>query len=468
MHLTQKQIQHLFLRTGFGETPDTVLQHRDLTVEQHVNRLFKFSEKGLDITVIENPVKNEKEVTDIKVLRMILRSKRKTEELNLAWIDRMAKTDAQLREKMTFFWHDHFATRVPMAYLAQLQNNTIRKHALGNFGELLHAISKDPAMLLFLNNQQNRKKHPNENFAREVMELFTLGEGNYTENDIKEAAKAFTGWQVNRLGKFEKNVAEHDEGSKTVFGKTGNFDGENIIEMLLEKKQTAKYICTKLYRFLVNHTEDAEFIERMTNEFYNSKYNIEHLLRFVLTSSHFYEERNIGCRISSPTEFLVRLLRTFKLRFRNDRIVLAGQKALGQILFFPPNVAGWNEHTDWIDSSSLLMRLRLPLVLFADVEMDLRPKDDGDNEEPEEEMSPGQKALLRWVKPESDWIEVLTSFQKLDDQKLVDSVIGSFIQCPSNCMDRNLILRSINTHDAEERIRSVVAHVLSTPEFQLI
>jgi uncharacterized protein (DUF1800 family) len=465
MRLTQQQIQHLLLRTGFGETPLKVSQHLELTAEQQVNRLFQLSETPVDLNTIENPVKNENEVTDFKVLRMMLQSKRKTAELNLAWMDRMVNTEAQLREKMTFFWHDHFATRATMAYLMQIQNNTLRQHALGNFGTLLHAISKDPAMLIFLNNQQNRKRHPNENFAREVMELFTLGEGNYTENDIKEAAKAFTGWQVNRLGKFEKNMAEHDESVKTVFGKSGNFDGEDIIEMLLDNRQTAANICGKLYRFLVNHKEDRDFVERMTDVFYSSRYDIGKLLRFVLTSPHFYDIRNIGCRVSTPTELIVRLLRIFKIKFRNDRIILAGQRTLGQVLFFPPNVAGWNEQLDWIDSSSLLFRMRLPLVLFGNAELDLRPNDD-DGEA--DEMTPGEKTLIRWVKPESDWSEVSVVFDKLDDNALIDAVADVFIQCSQNCIDRTLIARTMDRSSESSRIMSTVALVMATPEFQLI
>jgi uncharacterized protein (DUF1800 family) len=174
-------------------------------------------------------------------------------ELNLDWLKMLADEDAALRERMTYFWHGHFATSTPLAWLMQVQNNTLRKHALGNFKTLLHEVAKDPAMIIYLNNQQNKKESPNENFARELLELFTLGrDQGYTEQDIKEAARAFTGWSVNMKGEFEKNPKEHDDGEKSFMGKTGNFDGEDIIDILLENKRVSIFISEKVYTELVN------------------------------------------------------------------------------------------------------------------------------------------------------------------------------------------------------------------------
>jgi uncharacterized protein (DUF1800 family) len=180
--------------------------------------------------------------------------------------------------------------------------HVIRQNALGSFRTLLHGVSKSAAMLKFLNAQQNRKDHPNENFAREVMELFTLGRGNYTENDIKEAARAFTGWSANLQGDFVFRRFQHDNGSKTVLGKTGNFTGEDVLDILLEKKGTAAYITQKIYRFFVNEAVDKEKADWLSARFYQSDYNIGQLMKDIFTSDWFYEAKNIGTRIKSPIE----------------------------------------------------------------------------------------------------------------------------------------------------------------------
>ena len=465
MTLSQKQIQHLYLRTGFGESPKAVQLRSSLSKRQLVEKLFEDSQSIEAITHVPYPIKNAREVKDVKMLRKILSSKKMVEETNVVWLNRMACTEAQFREKMTFFWHGHFATKIPMAYLMQEQNNTIRTHALGSFRQMLHAVSKDPAMLLFLNNQQNRKQRPNENFAREVMELFTLGEGNgYTENDIKEAGRAFTGWRVNRLGKFEMDHETHDGGLKTIFGRTGNFDGSDVIDMLLEKRQTANYISRKLYRFLISHKENAQFIEQMTDVFYESDYSIEELLRYMLMSDEFFAERNIGVRIASPTELLVRYLRLFKLKFKRDRIIIGAQKALGQVLLLPPNVAGWSEQNDWIDSSSLLYRMRLPLVLFGNFEMILEGKQDP--EEPE--LSKAERALLQWRKPEADWSELFKVDMPNEESALIDQLLGMLIQSRTDSIDRSSLMRSIDGSSRENRIMSLATHIMALPEFQLI
>jgi uncharacterized protein (DUF1800 family) len=199
----QQQIQHLYLRAGFGETPAVIKQKMNISIDKLVDELFNNSKQYKQLTYLENPA-DSNEVSNFKILLLLLRSRDQMQELNIDWLNNIYITKAVLREKMTLFWHDHFATSTQLAYLMQVQNNTLRKHALGKFDKLLHAIATDPAMIIYLNNQQNKKDAPNENFAREVMELFTLGEGNlYTEKDIKEAARAFTGWTVNKRGKFE-------------------------------------------------------------------------------------------------------------------------------------------------------------------------------------------------------------------------------------------------------------------------
>ena len=232
-----RHLQHLYKRAGFCAEPLFVRNSVQQSLIWHVQKLFSDSNRYDSLDLIDDPTNGrDKDVGKFKLGVLFVRSRKDLKKLNLAWLDKMAQTKAQLRERMTFFWHNHFATSVQLGYLMQVQNNTFRKHALGKFGDLLHAIAKDPAMLIYLNNQQNRKNHPNENFAREVMELFCLGEGHYTEKDIKEAARAFTGWQVSGSGRYVFNKKQHDFGEKTFFGKTGNITGEDILDMLISHR----------------------------------------------------------------------------------------------------------------------------------------------------------------------------------------------------------------------------------------
>src|SRR4030095_12734086 len=187
--------------------------------------------------------------------------------LNLAWLNEMIHSAAQLREKMSLFWHGHFASRnLNILYQQQLLD-AIRRNALGNFGDMLREVSKSAAMINFLNNNQNKKDHPNENFAREVMELFTMGRGNYTEQDVKEAARAFTGWGANIKGEFVFRKGQHDSGAKTILGKTGNFNGEDVLNIILDKPATAYFISYKVYKYFVNENADMEKVEWLGDRF---------------------------------------------------------------------------------------------------------------------------------------------------------------------------------------------------------
>ena len=263
---------------------------------------------------------------------------------------------------MAFFWHGHFATRTNNATFNLQLLNIIREKALGNFGDLLIAVSQSPAMLQFLNNQQNKKDHPDENFAREVMELFTLGRGNYSEKDVQEAARAFTGWSFLPDGTFFERPKLYDFGSKTFLGKTGNFNGNEVLKIILAQKTTAKFITTKIYRFFVNEKLNTEIIEDLSNQFYASNYNIKELLQNIFSSDWFFREENIGTKIKSPIELMAAMRRIFPMEIQNPENLIAYQKLLGQMLLYPPNVAGWPSGKSWIDSSTLMLRLQMPQI----------------------------------------------------------------------------------------------------------
>jgi len=463
---TQKKIQHLFLRAGFGETPDKVQAMQGTSIPDLTSQLFTSSEQYKDLLYLPFPLNEKQErkgASPFLILKMILKSKQDMEELNGQWIFKMVHTRAVLREKLTFFWHNHFATSVPFAYLMQVQNNTLRKLALGNFGELLLAMAKDPAMLLYLNNQQNRKDHPNENFAREVMELFTLGIGNYTEKDVREAARAFTGWTVNARGEYEFQSEHHDEGTKEFLGRKGNFNGEDILHILLEEKQTARFLVTKIYKEYVNPVVREERIEKLAADYFHSGYNTEALLRTILQSEWFYDEENIGVRIISPVELVVRYKKLVDMQFKKEKTLLDLQKALGQVLFFPPNVAGWKGDTHWIDSTSLLLRLSLPQYLVQGLALELqsRPAFEAPPKENKDTDSSPVPAL-------SDWKPLADFFKNETAGHLPESLMDHFIQCNPQFMNKeSFSVQGLNA-SSEKSVILALANIMSLPEFQLI
>ena len=257
----QLKNQHLLWRAAFGPMAENAGQLENTTPKKLFDLLVKTSDKVPEtFNVVENAfeglgvgmqdLSKMKDLSREQKAMIRKRSREDIKSLNLRWLDEMINSEAQLREKISFFWHGHFACRVINIYFQQQLIDIVRKNALGNFGDMLRAVSKSPGMLSFLNNQQNKKQKPNENFAREVMELFTMGRGNYSEKDVKEAARAFTGWGFNLQGEFVFRANQHDDGQKSFLGKTGNFNGDDVINILLEQKQTARFITKKIYRFL--------------------------------------------------------------------------------------------------------------------------------------------------------------------------------------------------------------------------
>lgn len=461
----QQKIQHLFLRAAFGETPEKISALTAKSLPVIVDELFASSAQYKEINYLPYPIDENRETKGpggLQLVAMFIKSFGEMEDLNAEWIFKMTHTKAVLREKMTFFWHNHFATSVPWGYPMQVQNNLLRKHALGKFGEMLHAIAKDPAMIMYLNNQQNKKDHPNENFAREVMELFTLGEGHYTEKDIKEAARAFTGWSHNKLWEYEFNEKVHDNGEKEFMGKKGNFNGNDIIDQLLENKQTARYLCTKIYREFVNPIVNTNRVEILTETFFSSGYDISILMRQLFTSEWFYEEENIGTKICSPVELIVRYKKTVGLEFKKQKTLIDLQKALGQVLFFPPNVAGWKGGNSWIDSTSLLLRLNIPayIVKGAGINLKVKPAFEEKAEEVIVEEDGG--------KIKSDWSALVNTFKDVPDEKLDDVLIEHFIQAGKARINRELIKSNINRKSREHLVISLAGNIMSLPEFQLI
>jgi uncharacterized protein (DUF1800 family) len=386
--------------------------------------------------------------------------------MSTAWMDKMAASPGQLREKVALFWHGHFAcrTRRPDDSLALL--NTIREKALGKFPDLLLAVSREPAMLQFLNNQQNRKEHPNENFAREVMELFTLGRGNYTETDVKEAARAFTGWAYDGQSRFVFRERQHDAGPKTLLGQTGNWGGEDALRIILQQPAAATFIVTKMYRFFVNDMPDPAHIAPLALAFRKSGYDVSDLLERMFSADWFYAPANTGSLIKSPVALVAGLRRTLNLKVDNDKQLLGYQKALGQTLFMPPNVAGWAGGRAWIDSSSLLLRLQLPSILFKNAEFAVRLKDDENDITPQ---TTGKEQLIQHTETTHLPLAPIQQLLGPAPPEQQPQLLASFLlQAPLRSENLALVQQAAaKATTPEERLRTTLVSLLSLPEYQL-
>jgi uncharacterized protein (DUF1800 family) len=301
-----------------------------------------------------------------------------TQRLGLWWANRMLTTSRPLEEKLTLFWHGHFATgqNKTRDYRMMLrQNMMLRAQAAGDLRGLLLGILKDPGMLVYLDNGENVKRHPNENFGRELLELFSMGVGNYTERDVREAARAFTGWTNDAL-EFRFDADQHDFGEKTFLGQTGPFNGEDIIDIILKQPVTSEFVAGKIYRFFVRDEVAAAVRTRLGQTFWNSQYQVKPLLTEILLSRDFYSTASVATQIKSPVHLVVSTYKKLGLR-EIPTIPDFGRMtaSLGQSLFDPPNVAGWAGGRTWITPSTLLQRGNLfREVLFPDVK-NFRPPD---------------------------------------------------------------------------------------------
>lgn len=389
---------HLLERAGFGGTPEEIEILASMSPEKAVESLVdyerfdtsdlpQFIESGIwneemlhDIDThfefgrgIEK-ARNTGEVYGVKPLEggvrpfqpvinvLYYRNYATRLEWNRAvvwWGNRMVATPRPLEEKLTIFWHGHFATeqeKVRDYRLMLKQQEMLRRNASGNFRDLLIGIARDPAMLIYLDNRKNVKGHANENFAREIMELFALGIGNYTEDDIKEAARAFTGW-TNFGPEFQIKPELHDTGEKTVLGKKGNFDGEDVIDILLEQEACAKFITAKLYRFFVREDLSPELNEALAASLRQKKYEFKPLLKQIFLSRDFYSSASVGTHIKSPTEYLISTCRKLGLKeIPGTPQFNVAVARLGQDLGNPPNVKGWDGGRTWLNPSTLLER----------------------------------------------------------------------------------------------------------------
>ncbi len=367
-------IYHLYQRAGFGISYEKAKSLEKLSRDEVVNELFESSEEvdflDFDLEEFKNEIKGildrdiERKEKRKQIATVLKKERKSLKKLNIAWIDKMQTTKAVLRERMTLFWANHFVCHDKNILYALQYHNRLRECALGNFEDFILKISKEPSMQKYLNIKQNKKKEPNENFARELMELFTLGRDQlYTENDIKEAARAFTGWNHNIWGDFTIKKKQHDDEKKEFLGEQGNFDGNDIIKIITQKEECAQFICTKLYTYFVSDIINHEHISNMVKVFYPS-YNISTVLHYMFVSNWFYEKTVVGTKIKSPIDIIIGINRTVPVVYNKPKEVLYLQKLLGQVLLYPPNVAGWKGGKHWINVNTLMLRMKLPSLLL--------------------------------------------------------------------------------------------------------
>jgi len=373
-----RKVGHLHRRAGFGATNVELTRDVAAGPEASVERLFRPA-----------PLPPE-EAEAIEGLRQTARSSANLDLLKVCWLNRVLHGPDPLCEKLTLFWHGHFATsnkKVESVALMDRQNETLRTHALGGFAALLEAMIADPAMLVWLDGGTTKKNKPNENFAREFLELFTLGAEHYSEHDVREAARAFTGWvrQDSHVGfletpVFAREAAQVDDGPKTFLGRTGRWGPSDIVRISVDRPEAATFLARKLYRLLVSEfsTPGPELIEPLAEEIQRNQFAISPTVGVILRSRHFYSPAAYRQRIKSPVEWsagLVRMLEVPRSAF-NPLALSAACDAQGQELFVPPNVAGWVGGSSWINSGTLLERTNWAAdVVWGRAENGLSPFD---------------------------------------------------------------------------------------------
>lgn len=380
--LTAQQARHLLVRTGFTPTqPEVdalVGKNAQSAIANLLSSATSAKPKYAAPDFVNQPPPIPYALLKSKDEQQASRRQQLAEGVQLKawWMREMLQTPTPLAERMVLFWHNHFATSQQKVNRSQgmwHQHLLFRANALGSFSTLLHAVAKDPAMLVYLDGANSRKEAPNENFAREVMELFTLGEatqgGNYTEQDIKEVARAFTGWSVDRDDfSFKFRRPAHDTGSKTVLGRSGNFDGDDVLDILLAQPACGQFVVGKLWREFVAPTPDAAQVKRIAQRFAQSNYSIAVALSELFSSDAFWAESNRGSLIKSPVDLVVGTVRQFDFSYDDVMPFVLKTAQLGQNLMLPPNVKGWPGYTDWINATTLLERKRFTEQLFRSVE----------------------------------------------------------------------------------------------------
>ncbi len=444
------QAAHLLRRAGFGGSPAEIDEMASLSHEKAVEKLLNFTFDGNLAFNIHRKFDEAGYTPNLN-------------DLQYWWFQTMVRTKQPLQEKMTLFWHSHFTTaysKVKHELALVQQNQLFRQDALGNFKDLVKAVSRNPSMIEYLDGQSNRKGKPNENYARELMELFTIGIGHYTEQDVREAARAFTGWGYKGQA-FFFNKTLHDDDSKTFMGKTGNFNGDDIIDIILDNRDSGRFIVTKLWRNFVYDNPEPEVVERLTDVYYKNNYSLKEVMRALFNSPEFLSPSAYRALVKSPAELVVSALRQLGITGVDGNVGRASS-AMGQVLFSPPTVKGWDGGLSWFNSSLFFERVN---------NMD-------------------KLALSRGTNNHFDPAKIIESFKITSPEGLVDHFLNRLLDGDTEPEVRNTLLDytkaggkfSLDSFKAagagltpngpalklaETKARGLVHLILSTPEYQL-
>ena len=388
--------------------------------------------------------------------------RKQAQEVQKWWLRRIIETGRPFEEKMTLFWHGHFATgyrTIEDSYHMFLQNQLFRTNAVGNFSQLVMRILRDPAMLKYLDNDESRKGRPNENLARELMELFVLGEGNaYTENDIKEGARALTGYTFEDDA-FKFNAGQHDDESKTILGQKGEWDGDDFARIILSRKESSEFLCRKLYRFFINDAPGmpdakvATVTKALAEELRKKQYEMKPVLRMLFRSQHFYDAANRGATIKSPVQLTVQTIRELGVPPRDLSTLNSATDLMGQSLFMPPSVKGWECGQTWINTSTFFVRQNLAVYLITGKRPDAFDWDE---------------SLAHW---NTDLLEAaISSRTNGDASKEADALMDIVLAIDASTVRREQFKKYVQTLNGPlkgERLVAALCLVTAMPEYQL-
>jgi len=468
------QAAHLLNRAGFGGSPAEIAALKALGLEKAVDQILQ-GEEDDDLFPpprLSQPAELYEQMRAAKAAvkagpddpkaREAQRMRRMEQndqirDLRAWWLGRMRYTPHPLREKMTLFWHGHFATsfeKVKVAFLMWQQNETLRANALGNFRELTRQVSKDPAMMRYLDTVQSQRSQPNENFARELLELFTLGEGvRYTEADIQESARAFTGYRLNpRTMSFLFARRQFDETEKEFMGRNGPFDGDAIIDIIIAQPECAAFITRKLWAFLASEDPSPATLRQLASHFRDSKYDIRSTLREIFLSKEFYSPKCLRSQVKSPVQWLVQTARVLEAPLPAPAALEVSLAQMGQVPFAPPNVKGWDGGRAWISSSTLLFRYNLAGYIVSG-----RPP-----------ALEGFRKSTAAVSVPLD--KIAPTALRADPAGICDSVSLRLLNSPVAGAEREKFLAFLDSHGPEisdSALRDFLHLMMSTPDYQL-
>jgi uncharacterized protein (DUF1800 family) len=486
---TWEKARHLLFRAGFGGKREEIQAMLDKGLSAALDDLLSGPARPLPVPqwLEEGKKIDPREIRRLSEEERRLLQKRNnqhTRELQGGWLQFMIAAPApadMLHEKMAFFWHSHFATSAQKVRATPFLYNQLKlfhQHALGNFGDLLHAIIRDPATLRYLDNDRNRKGNPNENLARELMELFSLGPGNYTEQDIREGARALTGYSLEPY-QFRYRPFLHDAGSKTILGRTGNFNGEDFVNIILEQPACAEFMARKLWVYFANENPQEEVIKTLAGKFRDATHDIKILLREMFSHQEFYSTEAMGTQIKSPIQLVVGTARTLGLAVNNVEFYGRMLFTMGQVPYWPPNVKGWPGGRAWIDTSRLVTRYTFAEIIAEGKipeEMDPRLQGDVDLRNPgmsddERKIKLQQRRMMPPRNLRVDFDAEKFAGSASSPAEIIEAITRVLLAVTPSLEEQKVLIANLEKTLAqkprEEALQRAVGDVMLLPAYQL-